>query len=139
MSRILTSFRELTSQADEVIVEGAGGFLIPLNEKYDSSHLAQEMALPVILVVGMRLGCINHALLTLRVIDDCGLHCAAWVANVIDNQMLALNENIETLKQRIKAPLLGVVPTQLQPEAETVARLLDLSLLKKDNQVVELV
>ncbi len=128
-NRILTSFRELSSQADVVVVEGAGGFLIPLNEKQDGGHLARELALPIIVVVGMRLGCINHALLTQRVIEGCGLICAGWVANVTDAEMLALNENIEALQQRIAAPLLGVVPYQLTPDANRVAGMLDISLL----------
>jgi dethiobiotin synthetase len=131
LNRVLTSFRELSSQADVVVVEGAGGFLIPLNEKQDGGHLARELALPVILVVGMRLGCINHALLTQRVIDDYGLVCGGWIANVLDDRMLALNENIEALQLRIAAPLLGVIPFQHNPDASSVAGLLDISLLGK--------
>jgi dethiobiotin synthetase len=131
LNRVLTSYRELSSQADVVVAEGAGGFLIPLNEKQDGGHLARELALPVILVVGMRLGCINHALLTQRVIDDYGLICAGWVANVLDDQMLALNENIEALQQHITAPLLGVIPFQHTVDATRVASLLDISLLSK--------
>ena len=134
-SRILTSYRELSTQADEVIVEGAGGFLVPLNEKQDSTHLAREMALPVIVVVGMRLGCINHALLTMRVIADCGLQCAGWVANVLNAEMPALLENIEALQQRIEAPLLGVVPFQAEADSRAVAGQLDISLLGKDAQL----
>jgi len=135
LSRILTSFHELTSQAEEVIVEGAGGFLVPLNEKQDSSDLAREMALPVILVVGMRLGCINHALLTMRAIADCGLKCAGWVANVLDAEMPALKENIEALQQRIEAPLLGIVPFQTTVDARAVAEILDISLLQTNEQI----
>jgi dethiobiotin synthetase len=131
LNRILTSFRELSTQAEVVIVEGAGGFLIPLNEKQDGGHLARELALPVILVVGMRLGCINHALLTQRVIDDYGLVLAGWVANVLDDGMLALNENIEALQQRIAAPLLGIIPYQERVDANSVAELLDISLLRQ--------
>jgi len=135
LSRILTSFNELLTQADEVIVEGAGGFLVPLNEKQDSTDLARELALPIIVVVGMRLGCINHALLTMRVIDNCGLICAGWIANVLDEKMPALQENIEALKQRIAAPLLGVVPYQMEIDARAVASMLDISLLAKDIQL----
>ena len=134
-SRILTSYRELSTQADEVIVEGAGGFLVPLNEKQDSTHLARELSLPVIVVVGMRLGCINHALLTMRVIADCGLQCAGWVANVLNAEMPALLENIEALQQRIEAPLLGVVPFQAEADSRAVAGQLDISLLGKDAQL----
>jgi dethiobiotin synthetase len=92
------------------------------------------LALPVIVVVGMRLGCINHALLTLRIIDDYGLVCAGWVANVTDAEMLALNENIEALQQRIAAPLLGLIPYQHTVDASRVAGMLDISLLGKDGQ-----
>jgi len=134
LSRILTSFNELVTQADEVIVEGAGGFLVPLNEKQDSADLARELALPIIVVVGMRLGCINHALLTTRAIDNGGLICAGWIANVLDEKMPALQENIEALKQRIAAPLLGVVPYQMETDAKAVASMLDISLLEKGAQ-----
>ena len=134
LSRILTSYHELDSLADEVVVEGAGGFLVPLNEKQDSTDLARELALPIIVVVGLRLGCINHALLTMRVIDDCGLQCAGWVANVLDEGMSALQENIEALQQRIRAPLLGVVPYQPETDARAVAEILDVGLLRKNEQ-----
>lgn len=128
--RILESYRELSAQADIVIVEGAGGFQIPLNETQDSSDLAVALDLPVILVVGMRLGCLNHALLTVRAIEDCGLTCAGWVANVIDQDMAALSENIEALQQRIKAPLLGTVQYQAVPDAHEVSTQLSIELLQ---------
>ncbi len=86
-SRILTSYNELASQADVVIVEGIGGFKVPLNERQDSADLAQQLGLPVIMVVGMRLGCLNHALLTAGAIESCGLKLAGWVANVLDAGM----------------------------------------------------
>jgi dethiobiotin synthetase len=132
LSRILDSYRELAGQADEVIVEGAGGLLVPLNEKQDGADLAQQLGLPVILVVGMRLGCLNHALLTARAIAGCGLKCAGWVANVVEAGVPALQENIDTLRSRIGAPLLGVVPYMEVPGARTVAEFLDVGLLKKD-------
>lgn len=131
MARILTSFHELSAQSDEVIVEGAGGFLVPLNEKFDSADLARELGVPVILVVGMRLGCLNHALLTVRVIADYGLECAGWVANVLDAEMPALQQNIDALSERIAAPLLGVVPYQAQPDARATAAHLHMELLAK--------
>ncbi|TAJ77950.1 MAG: dethiobiotin synthase [Gallionellaceae bacterium] len=129
LSRILATYRELAGQADEVVVEGAGGFLVPLNENKDSADLAVELGLPVILVVGMRLGCLNHALLTLRVIADYGLECAGWVANVLDADMPALQQNIDALRERVAAPLLGVIPYQAQPDAKIAAGYLDLGLL----------
>jgi len=128
--RILASYRELAAQADEVIVEGVGGFCVPLNAQQDSADLAAELGLPVILVVGMRLGCLNHALLTLRAIAERELECAGWVANVLDDSMSALQENIGALRERIKAPLLGVVHFMQAPDAKEAAQLLDLSLLE---------
>jgi dethiobiotin synthetase len=128
--RILASYRELAGQSDEVIAEGAGGFCVPLNEKQDSADLAKELGLPVIIVVGMRLGCINHALLTVRAIAEYQLECAGWVANVLDADMPALQENIDTLRERIAAPLLGVIPFQEQPDAQMAAGYLDLGMLR---------
>ncbi|MBI5007013.1 MAG: dethiobiotin synthase [Nitrosomonadales bacterium] len=129
--RILTSYHELAGQADVVIVEGAGGFLVPLNEKQTSADLAKELDLPVILVVGMRLGCLNHALLSTRAIADHQLECAGWVANILDAGMPALQENIDALRERIAAPLLGIVPYQVQPDARAAATHLQLELLDK--------
>lgn len=131
LSRIMTSFDELEGQADEVVVEGAGGFLVPLNEKQDGSDLALELDLPVIVVVGMRLGCLNHAMLTVRAISGCGLKCAGWVANTLDAEMPVLAQNIEALQQRIEAPLLGIIPHLAWPDAREVAKLLDIETLLK--------
>lgn len=131
LQRILESYTELASQAEVVIVEGAGGFRVPLNDTEDSADLAVALGLPVILVVGMRLGCLNHALLTVRAISDCGLVCAGWIANVLGDEMAALDENIEALKQRIEAPLLAIVPYQASPDARSVATQLDLDLLRE--------
>lgn len=131
LKRMLTSYRELAGQADKVIVEGAGGFLVPLNDKQTSADLARELDLPVILVVGMRLGCLNHALLTARVIADYQLECAGWVANVLDETMPSLQENIDALRERLAAPLLGVIPQMATPEATAAARCLDLGLLER--------
>jgi dethiobiotin synthetase len=128
-SRIAVSYRELAAQADVVIVEGAGGLLVPLNAQQDSADLAKELDLPVILVVGMRLGCLNHALLTVEVIAARGLTLAGWVANVVDADMALLEENVVSLRQRIDAPLLGVVPCMTQPDAGAAAGYLDLDQL----------
>ncbi len=127
--RIVESYKELAAQAEVVIVEGAGGFLVPLNNTQDTADLAIELGIPIILVVGMRLGCLNHALLTIRAISACGLECAGWVANVIDVDMLVLDENIQALQQRIKAPLLGVVQYQVAADPMQIAAQLDLKLL----------
>jgi len=129
-ARILTSFRELSSQADEVIVEGIGGFKVPLNEKQDSAELAQQLKLPVIMVVGMRLGCLNHALLTADSISAHGLILAGWVANILDAEMPALQDNIGALKQRLNSPLLGVVEYQKSPDARAAATQLNIGFLR---------
>lgn len=128
-TRILDSYRELAAQAEVVIVEGVGGFRVPLGDRQDSADLAVAFGLPVILVVGMRLGCLNHALLTAGAVADCGLKCAAWVANVAGADMAALRENIDALERRIAAPLLGVVPFQRVPDPREAARNLNLDLL----------
>jgi len=120
-ARILTSYHELASQADVVIIEGAGGFRVPLNNNQDIADLALQLDLPVILVVGMRLGCLNHALLTASAIETCGLKCAGWVANVLSTDMLSVHDNIVALQQRLTAPLIGVVPWQQQPDAKMMA------------------
>ncbi|GAB5605294.1 dethiobiotin synthase [Sideroxyarcus sp. TK5] len=130
MRRILTSFQELAGQADEVIVEGAGGLLVPLNEDLTFADLARELDIPLILVVGMRLGCINHALLTMAAIEERQLECAGWVANVLDEDMPALQENIDTLRARIAAPLLGIVPRMDVADGKLVARHLNMDLLE---------
>jgi dethiobiotin synthetase len=129
--RIMASYRELAGQADEVIAEGAGGFCVPLNDRQTSADLARQLGLPVILVVGMRLGCLNHALLTMHAIAHYQLECAGWVANVLDAGMPALQENIQALRERIAAPLLGVIPCQPQPDARVAAAHLHLEMLEK--------
>jgi dethiobiotin synthetase len=131
LKRIAASYSELSGQADVVIVEGAGGFLVPLNVRQDSADMVAELELPIILVVGMRLGCLNHALLTVEAIAARGLALAGWVANGVDGQMAMPDENIAALRQRITAPLLGVVPYQTQPDARAVAGLLDLKMLEQ--------
>jgi len=99
----------MRAQADWIVVEGAGGFLVPINEEQDLGDLAQALQMPVILVVGLRLGCINHALLSAAAIAQRGLRLAGWVANTIDADMPYLHENIDTLRARIQGPLLGIV------------------------------
>ena len=130
LARILTAYRELAAHCDVVIVEGAGGFLVPLNDTQDGGDLAIQLGLPIILVVGMRLGCLNHALLTVETIAARGLTLAAWVANVVDADMDALQENIEALRERIAAPLLGIVPYMAEPDARVAAELLNLDCLE---------
>lgn len=113
LEKILHSYDRLQALSDIVIVEGIGGLKVPINDSEDSVDLAKQLKLPIILVVGMRLGCLNHALLTAEAIQKSGLPLAAWVANHIDPNMEALDENVAALKQRIPAPLLGALPHRL--------------------------
>ncbi|SES97346.1 dethiobiotin synthetase [Nitrosomonas marina] len=127
MSTIENAFHALGELADYVIVEGAGGFMVPVNATQDTSDIARLFDLPVILVVGMRLGCINHALLTVQAIRSAGLQLFGWVANCIDPEMRAVKENIAALRFRIEQPLLGTVPYDSAPDFQALSRLIDLS------------
>jgi len=110
------AYIQLSGMAEMVIVEGVGGFRVPLGDSIDTADLAQQLALPVILVVGMRLGCISHALLTAEAIQARGLKLAGWVANTLEPRMDALDENIHALQQRIPAPCLAVVGWDESPD-----------------------
>ena len=116
LETILAAFKRLRGMADAVLVEGVGGFCVPLGADCDTADLAEKLALPVILIVGMRLGCINHALLTQQAIAARGLPLAGWIANRIDPQMSRCDENLAALQERLSAPLLGVVPANSTPE-----------------------
>jgi dethiobiotin synthetase len=109
---ISQAYQQLTKLAEVVIVEGVGGLFVPINQKQTLADVAQALNLPVILVVGMRLGCINHALLTVAALEQHGLKLAGWIANQIDPQLLNFDENLYSLRQRIDAPCMGVVAWQ---------------------------
>ena len=126
---IARAYEELDRLAEVVVVEGAGGFLVPLNERQTGADLAIRLGLPVVLVVGMRLGCLNHALLTRRQIEACGLRCAGWVANCFLPDMPYLDGNIRALEQRLACPLLGVVPFRRDPVPAGIAPFLSLDIL----------
>jgi dethiobiotin synthetase len=111
LDHIANAYQQLSKYGEGVIVEGSGGFLIPINAKEDLGHLAQRLDLPIILVVGMKLGCINHALLTCEAIKSRQLKIAGWIANTLVTEMPLLHENIQTLMSKIPAPFLGCIPT----------------------------
>jgi dethiobiotin synthetase len=113
---ILDAYHQLSRIADVVIVEGAGGFLVPINAGQTLADLAIQLDIPIILVVGMRLGCINHALLTVEAIKSRGLTLAGWVANQVDPHMAEFEANLQTLQQRIEIPCLGVVGYGQSPQ-----------------------
>jgi dethiobiotin synthetase len=131
LARILAAWRELAALADAVVVEGVGGFCVPLNEFRDAGDLAAELGLPVILVVGLRLGCLNHAILTARAIRIAGLPLAGWVANEMSPNMGKLEENIAALDARLGCPRLGRIPYLSSPTGSGAASGLDLSKLEK--------
>ena len=123
---IVDAFNKLRAMADTVLVEGVGGFCVPLGPQSDTADLAESLGLPVILVVGMRLGCINHALLSQQAIIARGLKLAGWIANRIDPAMSRFEENLKSLEERMAAPLLAVVPAASTPdEAAKLIRLPD--------------
>lgn len=124
--RILDAYRQLADRADFVVVEGVGGFRVPLGDDFDTADLAARLGLPVILVVGLRLGCLNHALLTAEAIAARDLELAGWIANRIDPEMPRWRENIDALRARLAPPLLGALPWRPDRDAEAAACCLDL-------------
>jgi dethiobiotin synthetase len=122
LEKIQQAYTALTDQADCVLVEGVGGWQVPLNGSATMADLAVQLGLDVILVVGMRLGCLNHALLTVTAIQSSGLKLAGWVANCLPSiQVEATDENINTLKSMISEPLLGIVPALPEVSPKAVA------------------
>jgi len=130
LQRIGDAYVALAARADRVVVEGAGGFLVPLNEREDFGDLARLLELPVVLVVGMRLGCLNHALLTAEAVQRRGLRFAGWVANRLDATTPAVERNVQTLCKRLDAPLLGIVPFAVRT-TEAEPSCLDLEVLEE--------
>lgn len=129
LRRIRDAYRALADEADRVVVEGVGGFMAPLNESETAADLSVLLDLPVVLVVGMRLGCLNHALLTAEAVRSRGLRLAGWVANRVGPDMALFDGNLATLRSRLTVPLLGVVPALPRPGAAKATTYLDLSVL----------
>ncbi|MFC4277705.1 dethiobiotin synthase [Achromobacter aloeverae] len=129
IARIVRCHRDIVQRADITIVEGVGGFRVPLDDERDTGDLARALGLPVILVVGLRLGCLSHALLTAEAIARGGLRLAGWIANTVDPAMRFLPENVDTLRERFSrhygAPLLGAIPWLASPSGVTAAPYLD--------------
>jgi dethiobiotin synthetase len=111
------AFMRLRDMHDMVMVEGVGGWLVPLSRGLLASDIARQWQLPVILVVGMRLGCLSHALLSARAIATDGCRLVGWIGNRIDPDMVAVDENLATLRQLLPAPCLGVLPYGEPPQA----------------------
>ena len=129
IEKVYACYKKLADEADDVIVEGAGGWLVPINKKETMADIAAQLDLPVILVVGLRLGCLNHALLSVESILHKGLKLSGWVANQIDQNMLNINENTNTLKELIKAPLLGTIPWKRDASPAEISQFINGELL----------
>jgi len=124
--RIIAAYARLAAQADLVIVEGAGGWLAPISDSATMADLARRLGLPVILVVGVRLGCLNHAQLSARAIAADGCKLAGWIGSVIAPDMAALDANIATLRELLPLPCLGVVPWRSTPDPMQAVEWLEL-------------
>jgi dethiobiotin synthetase len=111
MSMMTAAFQNIQKHADCIVVEGAGGLLVPLNQDEDLGGFAKKIDLPIIFVVGMKLGCLNHALLTYEAIKARNLKIAGWIANVLEEEMPLQQGNLQTLRARIDAPFLGLIPS----------------------------
>ncbi len=120
VAELLSAQRELAPLCDAMVVEGSGGWRVPVNDTETLADFAIALQAPVVLVVGLRLGCLNHALLTAEAVRARGLTLAGWVANRVDPAMLAADENIAYLRARLQAPLLAEVPHQAVPEARSL-------------------
>lgn len=129
LAHIRSCYERLVANADAVVVEGVGGFRVPLSDRFDTADLAQQLGLPVVMVVGLRLGCLNHALLTAEAIAARGLQLAGWVANVVDLGMRHGMANIDALSARLPAPMLGCIPRLPEALPAAAATHLDFSSL----------
>src|SRR5438445_1679494 len=110
LDAIATAYATLAADTPCVVVEGVGGWMAPLGAKLMQADLVRALRLPVILVVGLRLGCINHALLTARAIRDDRCELLGWIASTLDPAMLRMDDNLATLRARLDAPYLGALP-----------------------------
>ncbi len=128
---IASAYRALAAESDRVVVEGVGGWRVPLSARLSVSDLPLALRLPVLLVVGVKLGCLNHALLTMESIGAQGSRLAGWVANTIDPHMQASEENLATLTALLQAPCLGIVPWLPRPVPAQLADYLDPELLAR--------
>lgn len=121
LAPIAAAFARLRAQADVVVVEGVGGWAAPLSATLDQADLARALRLPVVLVVGLRLGCLNHARLSAAAIAADGLQCIGWIGNEIDPAMERIDDNMAMLRARLPMPCWGRLPYRPQPQAEQLA------------------
>jgi dethiobiotin synthetase len=131
LDHVVRCHAELAARADLVIVEGIGGFSVPLGPGIDMAGLAARLGLPVVLVVGMRLGCLNHALLTAQAVAARGLALAGWIANHVDPEMVAADDNVRALEERLAAPLLARIAYTERIAPSAIAARFDLAELDR--------
>ena len=122
---LLSAHARLSSNADTVVVEGVGGWAAPLSADLDQLDLVRALRLPVVLVVGLRLGCINHARLSVRAIRDDGVELIGWIANEVDPAMARIDDNFEILRQRLPVPCWGRLPHAPHPDPANLAKHLE--------------
>lgn len=123
---ILQAYARLAAQSDALVVEGVGGWAAPLSAKLMQADLVRALRLPVLLVVGLRLGCLNHALLSARAIAADGVHLAGWIASHVDPRMARVDDNLAMLRARLPAPCWGVLPHAVAPDPMALAQRLRL-------------
>jgi dethiobiotin synthetase len=128
-AQILDAYARIADECDYMVVEGVGGFRVPLDDERDTVDLARDLALPVVLVVGMRLGCLNHALLTAQAVRAAGLAFAGWIANAITPDMPYRDDHIEALDRRLGASHIGTIPFMESPDPERASRHLRIELV----------
>ncbi len=125
MNLILQRYGLLAEQADLIVVEGVGGWQVPFSDDYGVGDLAHRLNLPVIIVVGLRLGCLNHALLTFAAVQSSGCEILGWVANQLDPGFRYLEENVATLDKKLAAPMLAMVSFNKEFDPATVSGAFD--------------
>ncbi len=135
IEKIVDNFNLLHKDADRVVVEGVGGWCTPLSDKEMSADLVRRLDLAVILVIGLRLGCINHALLTSRAIQSDGLKLQGWISSQIDQDYVGVKETMDVLHARIKAPCLGNLPYLEKLDPNFLARNIKSGALRMHNNI----
>jgi len=133
IKKILDCYEQIAAASDCVIVEGAGGWKVPLNGTESMADLAAALALPVIIVVSVKLGCLNHAILTYESLLKNEIPLAGWVANIVDLDVSHIPEQIDTLRRTLYGPLLGIIPPMPRIRIAQVAEHLDVHFLMGDN------
>jgi len=125
-------YERLRMQSDVIVVEGAGGWLVPLDDRHSFADLAVRWSLDVVLVVGLRLGCLNTALLTVEAVARRGLKLGGWIGNSVDAAFERRAENVATLRDRIAAPCLGCFPYAPESDSDEISKIIATNLLKMD-------